>query len=189
MSKLKDFRSLSDEELFRELQSDRRESLTALFDRYHRKFFLVALKFLKDEEMAKDAVQSVFIKLWESRHKIRIETSVANYLFTMLKYRVLNDLRSKNSAITRNYVAYQLGEKLEEDSGKMLEDRELTLGLHQAIGSLPEQKRRVCLYKLNGDMSNEEIAEEMDLSVATVKSHYSEAVKKLRLFFARWFEF
>ena len=188
MSKLKEYRFLSDEELFRELQSDQRESLTVLFDRYHRKFFLIALKYLKDEEMAKDAVQSVFIKLWESRHRIRIETSLSNYLFTMLKYRVLNDIRSKKSAIARNYVIFQQSERLEDDCGKRLEDRELVLDLHHAIGSLPEQKRRVCQYKLRGDMSNEEIAEEMDLTVATVKSHYSEAVKKLKLFLAKWFE-
>ena len=50
------------------------------------------------------------------------------------------------------------------------------------------QKQRIVQMRAEGKQYKE-IAEEMDLSVATVKSHYSEAVKKLRLFFARWFEF
>ena len=183
MSKLHPYSSLSDEELFRELTLDRRDSLTALFDRYHRKLFYAASKYLKDEEMAKDAVQSVFIKLWESRHKIRVETSVANYLFTMMKYRVLNDIRSKKASVMRNYVLFQQSERLEEDCGRGLEKREMLESLHGAIGSLPEQKKRVCLYKLRGDMSNEDIANEMELSVATVKTHYSEAIKRLKALF------
>lgn len=180
MSNRLKYLSVSDEALFRDLRSDQRDALTELFDRYHRKLFFFALKFLKDKEMAKDAVQSVFVKCWESRHKMNIKTSVSNYLFMMLKHRVLNDIRSKNAAITRNYILYQHSEVVEADCSKRLEEGELTAEFHRAIRSLPEQKRRVCLYKMRGDMSNEDIANEMELSIATVKSHYSEAIKKLR---------
>lgn len=182
MSNRLKYQSVSDDALFRDLQSDQRDALTELFDRYHRKLFFFALKFLKDEEMAKDAVQSVFVKCWESRHKMNIKTSVSNYLFTMLKYRVLNEIRSKNSSIVRNYILYQRSERIEADCSKRLEEGEFTAELHKAIRSLPEQKRQICLYKMRGDMSNEEIASKMDLSVATVKSHYSEAIKKLRAY-------
>ncbi|UKI47213.1 MAG: LuxR C-terminal-related transcriptional regulator [Phocaeicola vulgatus] len=49
---------------------------------------------------------------------------------------------------------------------------------YQAIDHLPKQKRQVCLYKLKGNLSNQEIADKMNISVPTVKTHYAQAIKK-----------
>jgi RNA polymerase sigma-70 factor (ECF subfamily) len=66
-------------------------------------------------------------------------------------------------------------------SSDMPERREYTGGeIYQAIGQLPEQKRLVCLYKLRENLSNQEIAERMGISLPTVKSHYTQAIKMLR---------
>ena len=60
---------------------------------------------------------------------------------------------------------------------------------YQAIEHLPEQKRQVCLYKLKGNLSNQEIADKMSISVPTVKTHYAQAIKILRTHFERLFLF
>ena len=65
---------------------------------------------------------------------------------------------------------------------KLIEKKELMDIFHKAIDSLPEQKRQVCLYKLDEKMSNQEIADRMDISINTVKTHYAQSVKMLRYY-------
>ena len=56
--------------------------------------------------------------------------------------------------------------------------------LREVIERLADQKRKVCLLKLQGDLSNQEIADQLNLSVPTVKTHYAQAVKILRGYFS-----
>ncbi|MDR3245448.1 MAG: LuxR C-terminal-related transcriptional regulator, partial [Prevotellaceae bacterium] len=49
-----------------------------------------------------------------------------------------------------------------------------------AINNLPEQKRRICLLKLDENLKNEEIAKRMNISLNTVKTHYMQALRQLR---------
>ena len=61
-----------------------------------------------------------------------------------------------------------------------LEKREQMSLFYRALSKLPPQKKEICLMKLRGDMSNQEIADRLHVSVNTVKSHYQEALKMLR---------
>ena len=80
----------------------------------------------------------------------------------------------------------QLQEVLGIEAGSLseilskLEEKEMTEQLYRAIDGLPEQKKAVCLYKLKDSLSNQEIAEKMQISIPTVKTHYSQAIKLLR---------
>lgn len=53
---------------------------------------------------------------------------------------------------------------------------------YKALDKLPEQKRAICLLKVREELSNKEIAERMNLSVNTIKTHYSESLKLLRMY-------
>ncbi|HQG08648.1 MAG TPA: sigma factor-like helix-turn-helix DNA-binding protein, partial [Dysgonamonadaceae bacterium] len=56
---------------------------------------------------------------------------------------------------------------------------------YRAIDSLPAQKKEVCKLKIEEDISNQEIADRMGISVHTVKSHYQESVKMIRTYFRK----
>ena len=49
-----------------------------------------------------------------------------------------------------------------------------------AINKLPSQKSMICMMKLRKGLTNQEIADRMHITVATVKSHYTQAIKMLR---------
>ena len=55
--------------------------------------------------------------------------------------------------------------------------------LRKGIDGLPHQKKDICKMKIDDHKSNQEIADEMGLSINTVKSHYQEAIKMLRKYF------
>jgi len=180
---------LTDEELLTLLQKKDEKAFTAIYDRYHKLLYVVAYKYLKDEELAKDAVQQIFYKLWESHAVLNIHINLKNYLFTMLKNHVLNEIRNNLTAMEKNYELSQSEIEYEDEIIVRLEDQELKEQLYKAINKLPEQKRMVCLYKLKESLTNHEIASKMDISVPTVKTHYSQAIKMLREYLEKLLSF
>ena len=52
--------------------------------------------------------------------------------------------------------------------------------LYKAIASLPEQKRVVCMLKMEGTLTNQEIADKLNISINTVKTHYLQSIQKLK---------
>lgn len=148
---------------------------------------MLAFRYLKSSFSAEDAVQQVFLRLWESRSLLIIHVNLRNYLYTMLKNQVLNDIRNNLSAIEKNYEIIQSVPEYEDELFAKIEEKDMLEHFYHAVGKLPEQKRRVCLYKLKENLSNQEIAERMNISVTTVKSHYLQAIKMLKVYFERLF--
>ena len=154
-----------------------------IYEKYHRYLYSLALKYLKSEQIAEDAVQHVFVKLWESTSKIHIEINLKNYLYTMTKNHILNMIRDHKDIISLNYENSQIDIPGKEDILKELENRQMKDILYKGVESLPPQKREICLRKLESTDSNQQIADKMGISVNTVKAHYQESIKMLRQYF------
>lgn len=65
-------------------------AFSKIYVKCHRQFFLLALRYLKSKEMAEDAVQYSFMRLWETRTQIDVEQGVEPYLYGILKNHLLN---------------------------------------------------------------------------------------------------
>lgn len=173
----------TDEHLLSLLRKNDKDAFTIIYERYHKRIYIIAFKYLKDQELTKDAVQHIFLKLWEYRSLQKINISLKNYLFTMIKNHVLNEIRNNTTALEKIYELSQNPEEATNEFIDTLEKQDMTARLYEAINNLPEQKKNVCLYKLKENLSNQDIAEKMQISVPTVKTHYSEAIKALRKHF------
>lgn len=171
---------LNSELLFSRIVLGDTHAFTEAYNQYHKLLYTLAYKYLMSEEMSKDAVQHVFSKLWENRNNISINTSLKNYLFTMTKNHILNIIRNQNSAIQKNYEIAQTAETTEDNLLRKIEESELKQSFYDAINKLPENKKEICLLKIRDELSNQEIADKMELSINTIKTHYSESVKILR---------
>lgn len=181
------FEEKTDDELISLLTQNNEKAFVCIYERYHRLLYVVAFKYLKSKELSQDAVQQIFLRLWEGRSMLMIQVNLKNYLFTMLKNHVLNEIRNSLTALEKIYEMSQRMPQQEDSLDKKLEKQEAVVLLYQAIETLPDQKRQVCLYKLKEDLSNQEIADKMGLSVPTVKSHYSKAIQMLRDYFYQLF--
>lgn len=181
------YTGLTDHELLALLQKGNEQAFTAIYERYHKLLYVMAYKYLKENDVAKDTVQQLFLKLWEARAVLNITLNLRNYLYTMLKNHVLNEIRNRQTALEKNYCLAQETVEYENEILTKLEEKEMTGRLYEAIDRLPEQKRAVCLYKLKDNLSNQEIALKMQISLPTVKTHYSQAIKLLREHFDKLF--
>ena len=104
----------------------------------------------------------------------------------MTKNHILNTIRDNKELISLSYENAQIELKDETaDFLKMLEESQLISLLHEGIDLLPPQKRDICYKKINENKSNQEIADELGITVNTVKSHYQESIKMLRIYFKK----
>lgn len=97
----------------------------------------------------------------------------------MVKNYILNQFRNQRESISLNYINSQA--IISKDNfTEEFEERELHKLLYHEIEKLPPQKRKICQLKLDEKLSNQEIADQMNVSINTVKSHYQESIKILR---------
>ena len=172
-----------DHALFLLIKKRDKDAFSAVYQKYHRFLYLLAVKYLKDAQLAEEAVQHVFVKLWETTKNIEIEINLKNYLYTMTNNYILNTIRDHKEEISLSYANAQIDIPGQDDIIKALEDKQMRSILYQGVESLPPQKKEVCLRKLETTDSNQQIADKMGISVHTVKSHYQESVKILRSYF------
>lgn len=176
------YTNADDGKLFALIEKGDEEAFTQAYSRYHKLLYVLAYRYLMNADMAEDVVQYVYTRLWEFRSELRVGISLKNYLFTMTKNHVLNLIRNENSAITKNYEIAQSVPTYEDNLIENLEKKELMSSFYKAVDMLPAQKRDICLMKVQEELTNQEIAERMNLSINTIKTHYSEALKLLRIY-------
>lgn len=169
-----------DQKLYDDLRRGKEYAFAAVFDHYNRLLYTIAYRFLKSEEEAEDAVQHLFMKLWEQRETFSFESGIRSLLFTILKNYILNELRHRSLVFEKLYEISQQTNEEEDNFLIQFEHSELRKSLRIAIDKLPPQKQKICLLKIEYGLSNQEIADKMGITVPTVKSHYTQAIKTLR---------
>lgn len=169
-----------DYKLHTELQAGNRAAFTTIFNQYARLLYALAFRYLKSAEEAEDAVQHTFMRLWEQRESFDFQMGVRSLLFTILKNYVLNELRHRKIVFEKHYEIAQEANEISENFLKDFENKDFRSHLNTAINKLPSQKRKICLLKIDQKLSNQEIADEMGITVPTVKSHYTQVIKILR---------
>lgn len=172
---------MNDEILFVRMGRGEVEAFTTIYNKYHKFLYVLAYRYLMDKAMAEDAVQHVFTRFWEFRSELSVSISLRNYLITMTKNHILNVIRNENNAIAKNYEIVQNAPEYEDTLVENLEKKELMSLFYEALDKLPPQKREICLMKVREELTNQEIADRLQLSVNTIKTHYSEALKLLRI--------
>ncbi len=169
-----------DSELLRRMKEGDSVAFTSIYEKYNKMLYLLALRYFQNPTMAEDAVQHVYTRLWETRSEMYADLNVRNYLFTMMKNYVLTTIRNESNAIEKNYQMAYAEPDYDDSLIEKIEEKELRSMLDKAISQLPEQKRIICLMKMEGKLTNQEIAEQMNLSTNTVKTHYFQSIKILR---------
>lgn len=151
-------------------------------DQLHR----LAFQFLRDQQLAEDAVQDIFLKLWNQRHQLDENRSIKGFLFISLKNHVLNMIKIDKRRILRQFEYSLINTNKVNETDSTAICSELHLLIENCIDNLPEAKRRVYKLKKVGGYSNKEIASRLGLSENTVKSHYYLAKKSMKEFISAY---
>ena len=139
--------------------------------------YRVAYYLLESEQDAKDAVQDLFIKLWDSRETLDNVHNPMGYGIRLLKNQCIDSLRKK-SRLARADLTDEIASDDTADGPQAA--REQTERLMRAIRKLPEKQRKVLELKLLRSMSNEQISQETGMSNLAVRVMISRARAKLK---------
>ncbi|SEO03177.1 RNA polymerase sigma-70 factor, ECF subfamily [Mucilaginibacter gossypiicola] len=163
-----------DKDLVFRLHDDDIGAFDMLYQKYHQAIYRNIFKLTKDDDIARDILQDVFVALWEKRVDINPDQSVSGWLFVLSFNKSVSYLRKKVRETT--VVNTMPFSEMEADgSDVQLLDEQYYL-LQQAINQLSPQRRKVfTLCKLEGK-TYEEAAEKLNLSKHTVKEYLGHAV-------------
>lgn len=176
-----DDKAVSDALLIRRLRVGRdTRAFTCLYDRYNRFLYAIAYRYIKDTDTVEDIVQQVFMKLWESRAILQEDMNIRNFLYTMAKNRVLNEIRNNTAAMMKNYELMSQ-KPVADDMERQVEDREMVAAFRRFMDQLPPRQRQVCSYRLEDGLPTADVAQRMGISVSTVKTLYQIGMKTVRL--------
>ena len=165
----------------------REEAFTMLYDLYSDLLYGYGMKIVPDEDVVMDAIQSLYMNIFEKRKHLSVPTSIATYLCRSLKNILINELQSASVRNTR-----QLDETLKADydfdleldaEGAMIagENERERFDIFQAeLGKLSHQQREMLYLRYYKGLEIGEIAEILAVSKRTVYNTTNNALTRLR---------
>lgn len=163
------------ENLLNQIASGDRKAYEALFRMYYAPMVLYAHRLLKNKEESEDVVADLFCDLWGKRQHLQTVESERDYLFILLRNKIVDSLRRKQKHQRQELTDYVSEESIEDTIFEV----ELYKQLHDAIESLPKKCAEVLRLKMQG-LNDREIAKEVGIEYETVRSHTKRGISLLR---------
>lgn len=176
------YKDLTDQELLEQFYtSHNNEWLGILLQRYTLLLLGVSMKYLKNEEEAKDSVQQIFLKVIQELQKYKVEY-FKSWLYMVAKNHCLMKLRDKQGKLTAEINERVAATPGEETDQQALLHNEQTLSLMElSLNELnPEQQQCVTLFYLQ-KKSYQEVSEETGFTLLQVKSYIQNGKRNLKL--------
>lgn len=156
-----------------------------LFDHWSRHVYTLGLRLTKNHTFAEDLTQDIFTQLWVNRDKLAGVYHFKGYLNTVSKNLIRNFLNSKVWTVQNETLLLDYFKETITSAHEHLEFKEVDSAIREAIDQLPPQLQKVFkLSRLEG-LSHEEIARELQLSKASVKSYIVRALILVREYLAK----
>lgn len=134
-----------------------------------------------DREVARELVQGVFVAFFHYRSAASEISSLKAYLYTMLKNRILDHFRHHQVREQyKTYATHLQADAHVNDVDAYVDTRELEKCLQEEILKLPPQCRQVFRLRREEELSNKEIAHQLNISENTVEQHMRKALRLLR---------
>lgn len=168
------------------LKQDSKEAFSLLFQTYYTDLVLFGGNFLKDRTSCEDIVQSIFLKLWNDRKSIQIETSLKSYLLKAVRNCCLDEFR--HLEIVRQYESGYENTTLDSyDTENYVLYSDLHDHLYRALDQVPELYREAFELNRFEGLKYREIAEKLNVSERTVEVRVSKTLELLRKYLKDFF--
>jgi RNA polymerase sigma-19 factor, ECF subfamily len=162
------------------LANGNEEAFTQVYNKYWNKVYSISLIYLKSVQLAEDAVQEVFLKIWTKREQLLNVRNLQAFIFIMARNHVIDVLKKRivNQAFhseANDWLPDSLLLPPEQIDLKFLQQR-----IIEAIEKLPPQQKNVIKLSREHGLSHEQIAARLGIDKKTVKNHVVRALATLR---------
>ena len=162
------------------------DAFCELYATYKNRLIYFAMRFLKSREYAEDVFQDAFTVVWQSRRFINPDASFSSYLYTLMRNRILNQLR--NAANEEKLKESILSQALDytEDTKREVMLNDLKSLISHALQQLTPRQREIFEMSREAQLSHKEIADKLGISVNTVQEHISTSLKLIRTYLIKY---
>lgn len=164
--------------LLKNFRSGDETAFKRMYDQHFDVLYLFGLKYIPNQDVVEDIIQDAFVKVWEKRQFFFHEAPLKAFLYKTVRNACLNFLDHQKA---RNNYEQSVKDELfsQEFFLHSVIEEEVNSTITEAVNQLPESARLIYLLSLNG-LKNAEIAEDLEVSVNTVKTQKQRATKFLR---------
>ncbi|MEI7829608.1 MAG: RNA polymerase sigma-70 factor [Prolixibacteraceae bacterium] len=168
-----------DKSIFEAIRKDDRHAFEHVFRENYRPLKAYAFRFTNELATSENIVQDVFLKLWQNRHRLEITSSLLHYLFRSVRNHCLNHLDKVK--VRSGYLKLQLERSQdEEDFSAFYPEIGLLEKIEAAISALPNKRQEIFRLAREEGLKYREIADQLNISVKTVETQMTLALKQLR---------
>lgn len=158
------------------------DAFCELYASYKNRLIYFAMRFLKSREYAEDVFQDAFTIIWQGRRFINPDASFSSYLYTIVRNRILNQLRDlDNQDRLKEQILVHAVDYTEETKQQIMAD-DLRHLIACAMQQLTARQREIFKMSREEQMSHREIADALGISVNTVQEHISTSLRILRMY-------
>lgn len=165
--------------LINQFRQGNEQAFRHIFDMFNNRLCFFADGILHDPSEAEDIVQDAFVKLWDRRWHFRDYQAIKAFLYLSIKNACRNYL--KHAKVIEKYLAAQPAEVDEDSMMRKIIEAEVLEEVYQALQMLPEGCRKVVNLSYFQGLSNQEVADQLHISVNTVKTQKLRALRTLRV--------
>lgn len=147
-------------------------AVKAVYERFSRPVFSIALHILRDRDLAADATQQTFVKAWRAADRIESDRDPGPWLYTIARRTAIDIYRKQTRSVVRDDIDIS-------QSGPSLDAIWEVFEVRNALEQLPEEERLVVRMSHLEGLTHTEIADALDIPVGTVKSRSYRAHQRL----------
>ncbi len=181
-----DYKQLGDEELMRRLFHKDKRAFEAIFDRYGDLVYSTALRILRDAHLAQDVSQEIFVRLWRKPESYVAERGrFLTWMISVTRNRAVDEIRSRGRRLRHETASPEeqereipAGEANDPALNAQLAEQARTV--RTALAELPPEQRQVIELAYFGGLTQQEISDQLDQPLGTVKTRIRLGMQKLR---------
>ncbi|WP_321343066.1 RNA polymerase sigma-70 factor [uncultured Draconibacterium sp.] len=171
---------MNNEKLINRFIDGDKTAINDLYAEYSPRLYRFAMAYLKSESEVLDIVQEVFVNVWVNRNKLKKDSNLDAYLFTVAKNTIVSVFRKKLSE--KDYLEYLKNKSISNtiDTESQFNYNQLSDKLNDLVEQLPPQRKKIYQLSKEQGLANKTIAAELGISIKTVEDHLSKASKFIK---------
>ncbi len=179
--------SLQDDKLVKSAVKGDQEAFKKLVNKYQKPLYFHVLKMVKEHEQVEDLIQEAFVKAFDNLATYNTDYAFSTWLYRITTNHTIDYLRKKKLKTTsindpvktkEGEMQIELGDKQAETDRDIIRSQRQKI-IHHAINNLPEKYRVVIQLRHIEELSYQEISEQLDFPLGTVKAHIFRAREML----------
>src|SRR5690348_8684784 len=170
----------TDEQLLALVIGSDGRAFEAIYSKYVSQLYRFAVRTIRSKEESREMVQEVFETLWRRRERIGHIRSLKSYLFGSMQHMIVRYIynRKVKQRYETHYLFFEaVYDTMDKDEARPEAIRE---ALYKSISELPKRCQMTIKLRLTEELSNDEIAERMNITKKTVENHITQALAHLR---------